>query len=459
MTLVGCVVGAQDEVYLQQLEVIEQLLAEKNYRAAAAQSKGLANTASQAQLTELEANANYLQGKALALDPTASIEQKTAGVVLLKDAASVFRRRRMVGALDSAMAVMDKLGEVQPLANNDELNARRERRRKQLQELPSDSALTEGALQTILALQEKEITALNDSQLRQLVLLEQKDRLLDDYAFRVLEDSFELVKQDRELSLQDLRIKEERQRRNFLLLLALATIITLGSVYWRFRSSKKHAAALEERNLTIERERQRSDELLLNILPAPVARELKEQGKATAKSFASATILFVDFIGFSALSKTVSAEQLVRYLDEAFKELDRIIERHGLEKIKTIGDAYMCAGGLPVPSDDHAERCVAAALAIQNYLSTHSHFKARIGIHTGPVVAGVVGLNKFAYDVWGDTVNQAARLETAGESGKVAISETTKEEISDSYVCEEAGTFEAKNIGRMKRFFVSRTTD
>jgi class 3 adenylate cyclase len=195
--------------------------------------------------------------------------------------------------------------------------------------------------------------------------------------------------------------------------------------------------------------------LLLNILPVSVAAELKETGKATARLYDSVTVLFADFKGFSKLAAATEPEVLINLLDEAFRAFDEIIAAHGLEKIKTIGDAYMCASGLPEETKDHAGRTVRAGLAMQAYLQGNPNFDARIGIHSGSVVAGVVGKHKFVYDIWGDTVNQASRLEAAGEIGRVTVSSTTRDLLGKKFVCEAAGTFEAKNIGLMERFFVT----
>ncbi|MEM9259040.1 MAG: adenylate/guanylate cyclase domain-containing protein [Bacteroidota bacterium] len=278
---------------------------------------------------------------------------------------------------------------------------------------------------------------------------------MDEYAFQKLNDSLLLLQQDRQLADERAAVARERQNRNLLLLLAAVVAILLGLVYSRYRSSMRYRARLEAQNTVIKEERLRSEELLLNILPVTVAAELKETGKATARSYEAASVLFADFKGFSSLAATLAPEQLITLLDEAFSAFDEIVAAHRLEKIKTIGDAYMCAGGVPEEDKDHAERTVRAGLAMQAYLSGNEHFAARIGIHTGPVVAGVVGKHKFVYDIWGDTVNQAARLEVMGEAGRVAISRATCEQLGEAFDCEPAGTFEAKNIGTMERFFVS----
>jgi class 3 adenylate cyclase len=190
---------------------------------------------------------------------------------------------------------------------------------------------------------------------------------------------------------------------------------------------------LAQRN-RISKARKRSDELLLNILPEEVAEELKAKGEAKAVQFDEVTVLFTDFKGFTALSEAIPPAQLVRDLNACFSAFDHICEKYGIEKIKTIGDAFMAAGGLPTPNTTHAADTVNAALEMRDFIAADKarkiagglpHFEVRIGIHTGPVVAGIVGVKKFQYDIWGDTVNTASRMESSGEPGKVNISETT----------------------------------
>ena len=439
------------EEYEQQLSVVRDMLSDGQYRAAAAQADGLATAAQESQLPTVRAEALLLLGSALVRQPGADAAQTVRGVRSLRESAQVYRGLRNGVMVDSLMGLLSQYQEGIDISALDERVKERVTRSR---DLVAADAIDENAMNAILSLQEKEIMALNDSQLRQLIILEQKDRLLDDYAFKALADSVQLINQERALAVQAVEVKQERQRRNFLIAIAAAVLLLLGLLYARFRASRRHELALEEQNAVIDAERRRSDELLLNILPAPIAEELKVNGKAAARRYESVTVMFVDFKGFSALAKTMPPERLIDLLDEAFQALDNIVTRHGIEKIKTIGDAYMCAGGLPVETPDHADACVRAALDIQAYLATNTHFRARIGIHTGPVVAGVVGLKKFVYDVWGDTVNQAARLETAGEPDRVAISETTQALLSDEFVSTAAGTFDAKNIGPMRRYFV-----
>ncbi len=213
----------------------------------------------------------------------------------------------------------------------------------------------------------------------------------------------------------------------------------------------------------IQKEKQRSEELLLNILPEEVAEELKNKGSADAKQFDEVTVMFTDFKGFTQISEKLSPQELVGEIDSCFKAFDNIISKHNIEKIKTIGDSYMCAGGLPVANKSHAEDLVRAALEIQHFMQKHLSerkksgkeiFEIRIGIHTGPVVAGIVGVKKFAYDIWGDTVNTASRMESSGEAGKVNISESTYELVKDKFTCTHRGKISAKNKGEIDMYFV-----
>lgn len=208
----------------------------------------------------------------------------------------------------------------------------------------------------------------------------------------------------------------------------------------------------------------RSDELLLNILPAEVAEELKSKGSTSAKQFENVTVMFTDFKNFTQIAEKLSPQELVSEIHTCFKAFDQIIEKYGIEKIKTIGDAYMCVGGLPVSNTTHALDVVSAALQIQQFIRHHSEqrqaegkelFEIRIGIHTGPVVAGIVGIKKFAYDIWGDTVNIASRMESSSEVGKINISETTYELVKEQFNCTYRGKINVKNKGDLDMYFIS----
>jgi adenylate cyclase len=209
--------------------------------------------------------------------------------------------------------------------------------------------------------------------------------------------------------------------------------------------------------------KKRSEELLLNILPFDTAQELKKKGMAETKNFDSVTVLFTDFKGFTTISELLSPKELVTEIDTCFKGIDRIMGKYNIEKIKTIGDAYMAAGGLPTTNTTHPIDVVMAAQEIILFMESLKQeriknnkpfFEIRIGIHTGPVIAGIVGIKKFSYDIWGDTVNTASRLESSGEVNKINLSGATYDLIKDQYQCEHRGKIEAKNKGKIDMYFL-----
>ncbi len=251
---------------------------------------------------------------------------------------------------------------------------------------------------------------------------------------------------------------QKNQRNLFLILGIAATVLTL-SMWNRLKYIRKTKAI-------IEREKERSDSLLLNILPAEIAEELKENGKAEARDFDMVSILFTDFKEFTQTSELLSAKELVGEINICFEAFDKICEKHHVEKIKTIGDAYMAAGGLPVPSPSSVQSTVLAALEMQEFITLRKEnnqqhqelaFQMRVGIHTGPVVAGIVGVKKFQYDLWGDTVNTASRIENSCEAGKVNISQATHDLLKDDpqFVFESRGKIEAKGKGEIEMWFVN----
>jgi class 3 adenylate cyclase/Tfp pilus assembly protein PilF len=254
-----------------------------------------------------------------------------------------------------------------------------------------------------------------------------------------------------ELNLQRQRIAIYAAGSTGFLLLLLA--IGIFSRYKYVRKTKK----------IIEEEKDRSEKLLLNILPLETAQELKEKGSATPKHYDKVSVLFTDFKGFTKIAEKLTAQELIEELNYCFFEFDKIIDKHNLEKIKTIGDAYMCAGGIPAANDTNPVDIVLAGLEIKQFMEQlkvdrekegKDYWELRIGIHTGEVVAGVVGKNKFAYDIWGDAVNTASRMESSGIPGQVNISGTTYELIKDRFICTHRGKILAKNKGEIDMYIV-----
>ena len=241
------------------------------------------------------------------------------------------------------------------------------------------------------------------------------------------------------------------------LMAGFAIVLLFAGVFFRQRNST------HKEKIRAEEEKKRSDNLLLNILPAEVAEEIKSHGTAKAKAFTMVTVMFTDFKDFTSHSEKVSAELLVEEIHTCFSAFDNILNKYRIEKIKTVGDAYLCASGLPVTNYTHAVDMVNAALEIRNFMKARKiekesngeiPFEIRIGIHTGPVVAGVVGTKKYAYDIWGDTVNIAARMEQNSEAGKINISGSAYELVKSKFNCIHRGKISAKNKGEIDMFFV-----
>lgn len=231
------------------------------------------------------------------------------------------------------------------------------------------------------------------------------------------------------------------------------------------REKQKLAEEVRLRTIDLTKEKQKSEELLLNILPVEVANELKATGKSAAKKWASASVLFTDFKGFTSMSSEMNPELLVEKLDEIFMAFDEIVDQYDLEKIKTIGDAYMCVGGLPHENEKHAFNAVSAGLAMVEFMVSFNEkqrklelpeWHIRVGIHTGELISGVVGRKKFAYDIWGDTVNIAARMESNSEPNKVNISKSTMLSVKEYFNIVPRGKITAKNRGDLEMFFVDK---
>ncbi|HEY9807894.1 MAG TPA: adenylate/guanylate cyclase domain-containing protein [Halomicronema sp.] len=225
------------------------------------------------------------------------------------------------------------------------------------------------------------------------------------------------------------------------------------------RGEFKARRDLEKAYSQLQNEQELSEKLLLNILPEPIAIRLKQDHQIIAESFGEVSVLFADIVGFTEISSQVSPHDLVQLLNEIFSAFDHLAEKHGLEKIKTIGDAYMVVAGLPVQREDHAASIADMALDMQKALEnlnfqTKQNFRIRIGIATGPVVAGVIGIKKFIYDLWGDTVNMASRMESQGIAGRIQVTRATYECLKKEYIFEERGVIHIKGKGEMSTYFL-----
>ncbi len=222
-------------------------------------------------------------------------------------------------------------------------------------------------------------------------------------------------------------------------------------------------AELETLNKEIEKEKKKSDALLENILPCDIAEELKQTGKVKPVNFESVSVLFTDFKGFTQIAEKLSPEELIHELDYCFSFFDKFAAIHGMEKLKTIGDSYMSVCGVPIPDENHAVNAVKAALDIVEFMDNRKqekisknepYWQIRVGINSGPAIAGIIGEKKFTYDIWGDTVNLASRMESSGEPGKVNISASTYELVKNHFECQHRGKIIAKNKGQIDMYFV-----
>ena len=261
-------------------------------------------------------------------------------------------------------------------------------------------------------------------------------------------------------ALQDLDLKRQKVARNALIAGLVFVFIIAFIIYRGYRTKIRTNRLLDSQKEEIE-------QLLLNILPAEVAKELRTSGEAAPRYYEQVSVLFTDFKSFSLMAKDLTPQEVVFELNECFNAFDEIIGKYQLEKIKTIGDSYMCAGGIPTPDPTHPLRMIQAGLEIQQFIQERNRKKLaqgqtawelRLGINVGPVVAGVVGKKKYAYDIWGGTVNIASRMESSGEPGRVNISADTYELVKDHYHCTHRGKIFAKNIGEIDMYFVEATS-
>jgi adenylate cyclase len=348
---------------------------------------------------------------------------------------------------ESRKEIQKELSEAQKLIEENQVKFR-ESQAKLLAESQS--------LQAQLATQGAELEQMTQAQMKSAMLVMQQRVLLDSVYFSRGMDS--LAVSNANLALRE---AESNRKLNYAIMGVL--LLLAGGATFSFVRARQNTKVLESKNKTIKEEQQRSETLLLNILPSLVAEELKKQGKTKARYFEDVSVLFADFVGFSQIAEQLTPQQLVTELDTCFQKFDEIMAKYDLEKIKTIGDAYMCAGGLPDGGGAQLRDMVAAAKDMQRWLLDWNagrqkaglpRFDARIGIHRGPVVAGVVGSKKFAFDIWGDTVNIAARIEQAGEGGRINISGDAYTSIKDYFPCHYRGKISAKNKGEIDMYFV-----
>lgn len=262
------------------------------------------------------------------------------------------------------------------------------------------------------------------------------------------------INQEKKDAIAKAELETSKSEKNMWAIGAALSLLLLGFAGYSYNQKRKD-------NKKIAEEKQKSENLLLNILPHEVAEELKEKGTTRAKHFDEVSVIFTDFVNFTANSEKIGVQEVLNELNICFTEFDNIMEKHGLEKIKTIGDAYLAVSGLPVSNKEHAKNAVKASLEILSYIQQRKlqHPNAldiRIGIHSGPLIAGIVGVKKFAYDIWGDTVNTAARMEQNSASGKLNISEATYQLVKDDFVFEYRGKIETKGKGALDMYFVNQ---
>ena len=270
-----------------------------------------------------------------------------------------------------------------------------------------------------------------------------------------LETKRDLDLKNKQIEIDRLAVAKKQNERRFYIIGIVLLLLVIVFIWRNYNSQKKSNAQLSV-------EKQRSEDLLLNILPAEVADELKNKGTAAAKHYDNVTVMFTDFVNFTQAGERMSPEALIAELHACFKAFDEIISGFNIEKIKTIGDAYLAVSGLPKADACHAENIVKAAIEINKFMKNRQEhlgnktFEVRIGIHSGSVVAGIVGVKKFAYDIWGDTVNTAARIEENSAAGKINMSQVTFELVKEKFACTYRGNIVAKNKGELSMYFLEK---
>ena len=345
------------------------------------------------------------------------------------------------------------------LQREDEIRSAR-LRNTELESQRQQQALTLTQQQLLAVSKDKEIANLSKKEQQQRIELLEQQREQDRKKQEITQ-----LQRDKEFE----QTERENFRKNayrFGILGAFIMSLLLGGWFLARRVNQRLTAQkleIEENNRVIQAERAKSEALLLNILPEETAEELKTLGRAASRKYEKVSILFTDFVNFSGIAEKLSPEELIEELNTCFYAFDEIAEKHQLEKIKTIGDAYMCAGGIPTPNETNPFDAVNASLEILDFMKTHNENRSkkglspigiRIGIHTGEVIAGVVGSRKFAYDIWGDAVNIASRMESNSEPNRLNISETTFLLVKNKYKCTFRGKIAAKNKGDLGMYFL-----
>ncbi len=302
---------------------------------------------------------------------------------------------------------------------------------------------------------QKLFSSISDT-LNNQTLADKLTSLQRNFEIQTRQNEINLLTKDKKL--QELELGSQKTQKYFITAALVLIFIIAFGIYRNYRGKVKT-------NIILDRQKAEIEGLLLNILPSEVAAELQQNGQATPRYFDKVSVLFTDFKGFTLIADSLSPQQVVSELNACFRAFDDIIEKYNLEKIKTIGDSYMCAGGIPTEDDGHPLKIIKAGLEIRDWMNEMNQkreemgqaiWELRIGIHVGPVVAGVVGKKKYAYDIWGSTVNIASRMESNGHPGLVNISAATYDLVKDHYLCVYRGKVMAKNIGEIDMYFVDK---
>ena len=372
--------------------------------------------------------------------------------------------------LNKSALLKDSIFDLQKLKSFSDLESKismeKERNKLLLEEETKRLELQKQAELTALRVEfeQKQALAKTEEEKKRLLLEEDLKRREIEFKYKQEQDAITLrfeqerqierIEQEKKDAVAQAELTRSRNERNMSILGAGLALLMVGITAWSYFQKRKD-------NKRIEQEKQKSDELLLNILPFEVAEELKANGKTVAKNYDEVSVLFTDFVGFTANSERIGVQDLLTELNICFTEFDNIMGRYGLEKIKTIGDAYLAVSGLPMKDENHADNAINAAIDILKFIQKRKHdnpntLDIRIGIHSGNVIAGIIGVKKFAYDIWGDTVNTAARMEQASETGRINVSDETFQLAKHHFSFEPRGSVQVKGKGEIKMYFVNK---